>query len=114
MDIPELTDLGDRSLEELNGLNEHFKRRANNATEVAKGVGGFGKNSWDSVASAFSSRQIKVESEILDRLRSINLTRSKEARIADDAKDAKRTRNPVKWVRNKSSLDYPGVDTKDD
>lgn len=108
-----LGSLSDRSLSDLAGLRDWYERNWSQANDAARAKGGAGTNNLDDQAREFASKQRKVTAEIYDRLWRIHLGRSKRARVADDSKSAKLTRNPVRWVRNKNRLDYPGVDTKD-
>jgi hypothetical protein len=43
--------------------------------------------------------------------REINIRRSEEARVADSAKDAELTTDPLLWASNPDQYDFPGVDT---
>lgn len=109
-----MPDLSSLDLRELVNLRDFYERNLEAEIKAARAKGGSGPNRLDQSAREWSRKQIETTKEIFSRLREAHLARSKTARVADESKDAKRTRNPLKWLRNKARYDYPGIDTKDD
>jgi hypothetical protein len=63
----------------------------------------------DIFAISFSGEQ--PSGEDFQRLREAHEDRSERAQRVDERRTAEVTRDPLKWSRNKSTLDFPGIDT---
>jgi len=48
-----------------------------------------------------------------ERLKDAHNDRSKQAQRVDERRSAEVTRDPLRWAQNKSTLDFPGIDTVD-
>jgi len=108
--MPDELNLGDKSLDELSGLNDLFTRNANQRTKAAKAKGGVGTNKLDERARESSRKQIQVEQEIRDRLFDIHQDRPALNQELDEEKRAPVLDNPSTWANNPDQFDWPGVD----
>jgi len=89
-------------------------RNADGQSRAARAKGGTGRNRLDEFAASLSEKQVAVRRSIRDRLLDLHNERSRRARIADRAKQAKTVTDPRKWARKPAKYDFPGIDTKDD
>lgn len=109
VDLP--VDLATADLGELHGLNQFYRRNAEEETKAAKRKGGPGTNRVDDSARDFSRKQVAVNSEIQDRLLEVHNSRSKRAQAMDESLRAERADDPVTWSQNPARWDWPGIDT---
>lgn len=109
--MPEDTDLSELGIGALHERNEHLKGQIEGLNTAARAEGGTGANKFDEDAQEFSRKQIRVESEIQDRLMDIHMERDDHARAVDESKSAERADTPEQWMNNPQKYDWPGIDT---
>lgn len=101
----------DASLDQLGKRNDFLKNQIQGFNKAARGTGGTGANKFDKDASELSSKQIKVEGEIFDRLSGIHQSRSKRSRSLDESMKAPIADSPQQWADHPDQFDWPGIDT---
>lgn len=109
-----MPDLSSLDLRELVNLRDFYERNLEAEIKAARAKGGSTASQLSQSSREWSGKQIETTKEIFSRLREAHLLRSKTARVADESKDARRTRNPIKWLRNMDRFDYPCIDTKEE
>jgi len=116
-------DRGRGQTDEQRGLQktQQSKRRRREQAESAKGPA-FG---GDAEAAEFLREEQRFEDDLFDislrgsapsgedydRLEDAHSDRSERAQRVDERRSARVTRDPLKWAQNKSTYDYPGIDT---
>jgi len=65
------------------------------------------------LSTAFSSDDVQAVGDLRDSIdpRDVHSNRPRTARVADEAKDAEITSDPLEWSSAPSQFDFPGVDT---
>lgn len=102
----------DLGLSELGRRNDFLKNQIKGLNRAGRARGGApGQNKDDEMAREFSQKQVKVESEIFDRLFDIHESRSERAQAADERQKAPIAESPDVWADDPSHFDWPGIDT---